>query len=61
MSKIDKISKEDFIEQLSSATPEDINNIILEKGKPPKVICPMYFYRGKYKLDENGGLINVGK
>ena len=58
---MDKLSKEDFITVLSSATPEDLNRIILEKGKKPKPIWPIYFFRNKYKIDKNGGLINVGK
>jgi hypothetical protein len=53
-----KLDKENFIEQLSSATPEDLNRMILERGKPPKLYSPIYFYRGKYQFDENGGIIN---
>lgn len=53
-----KVSKEDFIAFLSSATPEDLNDSILRKGKPPKPYSPIYFYRGKYKFDENGGISN---
>lgn len=42
--KVDTISKENFLTFLSSATPEDINRLIQEKGKPPKKICPMIFF-----------------
>lgn len=38
-----KISKSDFIKELSSMTREDINKIILEKGKPIKPISPVIF------------------
>lgn len=38
------ISKTDFIDFLASATPEEINQYILEKGKPRKPIWPMYFF-----------------
>ena len=39
-----KISKDNFIDFLSSATPEEINKLIEEKGKPPKPINPIFFY-----------------
>lgn len=42
--KKDSISKENFIEFISSASPEEINKLIEEKGKPPKKICPMFFF-----------------
>ena len=38
------IEKEDFIKFLVDATPEEINKLILEKGKPPKLIEPMIFF-----------------
>ena len=38
------ISKTDFIDFLASATPEEINQYIMEKGKPRKPICPMIFF-----------------
>ena len=38
------IEKKDFIEYLSYMTPEQINKLIEEKGKPPKKICPMFFF-----------------
>lgn len=43
------IKKEDFIDFLISATPEDINKMILEKGKPPKPIEPMIFFKREDK------------
>ena len=42
--KKDSISKENFIEFVSNMTPEEINKLIEEKGKPPKKICPMFFF-----------------
>lgn len=39
------IAKEDFIEFLVNATPEEINKMILEKGKPRKLIEPMIFFK----------------
>ena len=38
------INKNDFIEFLASATPEEVNRYILEKGKPKKPIWPMFFF-----------------
>lgn len=40
-----KINKEDFIEFLATATPEELNERILEKGKPRKPYCPIYVFR----------------
>lgn len=40
-----KVDKEDFLSFLASATPEDLNRLILEQGKPPKPWEPIYFYR----------------
>lgn len=39
-------SKEEFLKLLSFCTQEDLNKIILEKGKPPKLIKPI-IYLGK--------------
>lgn len=36
--KPDSVSKEDFITLLADMTPEDVNNLIRNKGKGPKVI-----------------------
>lgn len=43
------IYKDDFIKFLASATPEDINKYITEKGKPAKLIDPMVFFDPKDK------------
>lgn len=43
------ISKCDFIKFLSSATPEEINRYIVEKGKPPRLVEPIIFFDGKPK------------
>lgn len=43
-----KINKEDFINYLAQATPEELNKLIVEKGKPPKLIEPIFFF-DKYK------------
>lgn len=40
-----KMKKEDFIEFLSQATPEEINKYILEKGKPRKLIDPLVYFK----------------
>ena len=42
--KKETISKDNFIEFLANSTPEDVNNLIKEKGKPPRMICPIFFY-----------------
>lgn len=39
------ISKENFIDFLSSATPEQINDLIVKKGKPPKIYTPLFIYK----------------
>lgn len=44
---IDINKKNNFINFLLSATEEDINKLILEKGKPPKLIKPMFFYKNE--------------
>lgn len=38
------IRKKDFIDFLANATPEEVNKYILEKGKPRKLIHPMFFF-----------------
>jgi len=38
------IDKNNFIDFLANATPEEVNRYILEKGKPRKLISPMYFF-----------------
>ena len=44
-----KIKKEDFIDFLASASPEEVNKLILEKGKPRKLIQPLIFFDEKDK------------
>ncbi len=39
-----KIDKEDFIAFLASASPEEVNALIEEKGKPRKLIQPIIFF-----------------
>lgn len=41
------IDKDDFIDFLASATPEEVNRLISEKGKPRKLIEPMIFFKNK--------------
>lgn len=38
------VTRENFIKFLSEATPEEVNQLIAEKGKPRKLIEPMIFY-----------------
>lgn len=40
----DEIPKEDFIKFLASLSPEEVNKLISEKGKPPKRIEPIFFF-----------------
>lgn len=40
-----KIDRENFINFLASATPEEVSRMIIEKGKPPKLIEPMVFFK----------------
>ena len=37
------LSKDDFIKFLATSSPEEITNYIVNKGKPPNLICPMIF------------------
>ena len=51
-----KISKEDFIEYLTHATPEELNELIDKKGKPRKPYYPFYVFRSKeVSKDEQKG------
>lgn len=47
MNKKFKISKDNFIEFLASASPTEVNKYILEKGKKPKPITPIIFFKKK--------------
>ena len=40
-----KVDKEDFIDFMVRATPQEINERILNRGKPAKLYCPFYFFR----------------
>lgn len=42
-----KIDKEDFLNMLTNITQEQINKIIEEKGKSPKLISPIVFISNK--------------
>lgn len=46
------IQKQDFIKFLASATPEEINRYIAEKGKPARLIEPIIFFGENNKSDE---------
>lgn len=41
------VEKEDFIAFLASMKPGDTDKLIREKGKPPKPICPAFFFPTK--------------
>lgn len=42
-----KVDREDFIKFLAESSPEDINKLILEKGKPRKLYTPVFFFKNK--------------
>ncbi len=48
-----KMDKDDFIEFLASATPEEVNALIEEKGKPRKLINPIIFFDDKKNNKKN--------
>ena len=41
------ITRDNFIKFLAEATPEEVNRLITEKGKPRKLIEPMIFFDNK--------------
>lgn len=41
------ITRDNFIKFLADATPEEVNRLIIEKGKPRKLIEPMIFFDNK--------------
>ena len=41
------ITRDNFIKFLAEATPEEVNRLIIEKGKPRKLIEPMIFFDNK--------------
>ena len=49
------IDKENFIEFLANATPEELNQRILEHGKPRKPYNPIYVFRdpNRTTVEEN--------
>lgn len=51
MTNFDGITKENFIEIISTMSPEDITKFISEKGKKPKLVKPLIRV---YNLPENG-------
>lgn len=48
-----KIDKEDFIDFLCHATPQEINEMILNRGKPRKLYCPFYVFENKKENPES--------
>lgn len=48
--EIQKIEKEDFIKFLMSASKEEINNYIISKGKPPKLVNLITRLKGNKKI-----------
>lgn len=46
------IKKENFIEFLANSSPEEVNRYIAEKGKPPRLIEPVIFYKRDEKPDK---------
>lgn len=50
-------TKDDFIEFLKSATPQDLNDLILNRGKS-KPYCPIYIFRNRSEesKEQIGGL-----
>ena len=47
------ITKDNFIEFLANATPEEVNQYIIEKGKPRKLVEPMIFFKDKENKSHN--------
>lgn len=50
--KIPELSKEEFIEFLASATPQELNELISNKGKERKLYCPFYQFRNTEDQEE---------
>ena len=46
------INRDDLIHFLSSATPEEVDALIKEKGKPRKPVEPMIFFNKNNTTDE---------
>ena len=50
--KIPELSKEEFLEFLSSATPQELNELISNKGKERKLYNPFYQFRNTEEIQE---------
>lgn len=48
-----KISKKNFITFLASASPKEINDLIVNKGKRPKPYCPIIIFDKPEDKKEN--------
>lgn len=47
------INKENFIEFLSQMSPQEINELISNRGKPIKLIEPIYTFRNDNSKEQN--------
>lgn len=45
--KVPELGKDKFLKFLASSSPEEINQYILNKGKPPKLIEPFVYIEDK--------------
>lgn len=45
MSKINQVNKENFLEILKSISISDMQKLIEDKGKEPKLFCPVIHVR----------------
>ena len=52
---LERLDKENFIDFLASATPSDLNELIKQKGKPPKLWSQIYFFRYPEQQNQDGG------
>ena len=50
--KTPELSKEEFLEFLSSATPQELNALISNKGKERKLYNPFYQFRNTEEIQE---------
>lgn len=50
--KTPELSKEEFLEFLSSATPQELNELISNKGKERKLYNPFYQFRNTEEIQE---------
>lgn len=52
------VDKKDVLKIIQSNSEEDINNLLIEKGKEPKAICPIVFnWHKKEEKENNNGEI----